>query len=198
MLQAMWSRPRPLVLAALTAVALTLVVPSVLAAPSKPLFVQDAKGDVTGKLDLQRLKIGIGTDDRLRAAVTFAGKVTPADMFVSSGPPGSVCLRIWTDNDADPKATRPDRLVCVTARTKTALRASVLRQEGPGLPERIGPATITASKSNRSLVISIAPGDLGSPARIRFALESTRPGCDRTSCIDTVPAAPATRRFRMR
>lgn len=194
----MGSPLRALVLAALSATALSFVTASVLAAPSKPVLVPDAKGDVSGKLDLQRLKLGIGTGDRLRAAVTFAGKVTPADMFVKSGPPGSVCLRVWTATNADPKSTRPDRLVCVTARTKNALRASVLRQEGLGLPERVGPASVTASKSERSFIISIAQSALGGPARIRYALESTRPGCDRTSCIDTVPAAPATRRFRLR
>ena len=194
----MGSPLRALVLAALSATALSFVTASVLAAPSKPVLVPDAKGDVSGKLDLQRLKLGIGTGDRLRAAVTFAGKVTPADMFVKSGPPGSVCLRVWTATNADPKSTRPDRLVCVTARTKNALRASVLRQEGLGLPERVGPASVTVSKSERSFIISIAQSALGDPARIRYALESTRPGCDRTSCIDTVPAAPATRRFRLR
>jgi len=194
----MGSPLRALVLAALSATALSFVTASVLAAPSKPVLVPDARGDVSGKLDFQRLKLGIGTGDRLRAAVTFAGKVTPADMLVKSGPPGSVCLRVWTATNADPKSTRPDRLVCVTARTKKALRASVLRQEGLGLPERVGPASVTASKSERSFIISIAQSALGGPARIRYALESTRPGCERTSCVDTVPAAPATRRFRLR
>ena len=188
---------RPLVVTALSATALSFVTASVLAAPSKPVLVPDATGDVSGKLDLQRLKLGIA-DGRLRAAVTFAGKVTPADMLVKSGPPGSVCLRVWTATNADPKSTRPDRLVCVTARTKNALRASVLRQAGPGMPERVGPASVTASKSGRSIIVSIAQSALGGPARIRYALESTRPGCDRTSCIDAVPATPATRRFRLR
>jgi len=189
---------RLLALTMLTAAALSLVAPAVLAAPSKPAIVRDAKQDVTGKLDVQRLKLSVGSDDRLRAVVTFVGKVTAADIRTTSGPPGSVCLRVWTAKDADPKAMRPDRLVCVTARTTRALRATVLRQEGTGLPQRVGSATIAASKTDRSFVISIAPGDLGGPESIRYALESTRPGCDRTSCIDTVPSAPATRRFRLR
>ena len=194
----MTSRLRALVLAAVSATALSLVVASVLAAPSKPVFVRDAKGDVSGKLDLQRLKLGLAANGRLRAAVTFADKVTPADLLAKSGPPGSVCLRVWTTADADPKSTRPDRLVCVTARTNTKLRASVLGQDDPGLPRRVGPASVASSKSGRSLILSIAQRRLGRPARIRYALESTQPGCDRTSCIDTTPAAPATRRFRLR
>jgi len=194
----MRSRPRLLVLVALTATVLSLVASSVLAAPSKPAIVRDAKGDVAGKLDLQRLKLSLGTDGHLRAAVTFAGKVTAADLRVKSGPPGSVCLRVWTAKDADPKSARPDRLVCVTSSAKDVLRGTVLRQDGPGLPQRVGPATITASKTDRSFVISVAPADLGDPALIHYALESTRPGCDRTSCVDTVPRAPETRRFRLR
>jgi hypothetical protein len=194
----MRSRVRALVLVAVSATALSFVAASVLAAPSKPAIVRDAKGDVGGKLDLQRLKLGLAANGRLRAVVTFAGKVTPADLFVKRGPPGSVCLRVWTAANADPTATRPDRLVCVTARTKNKLRAAVLRQNDPGLPKRVGRASVSASKSRRSLSVAITQRTLGRPARIRYALESTRPGCELASCIDTAPAAPATRRFRLR
>lgn len=194
----MWSRPRLLATAALPAVGLAVMASSVLAAPSKAIVVRDAKGDVEGRLDIQRLQVSLGADERLRVVATFAGKVSAADMLARSGPPGSVCLRVWTATDADPRSTRPDRLVCVTARTKRTLRATVLRQDGAGLPRRIGPATIAASKTSRSFIISLAQSDLGRPSRIRYALDSTRPGCDRTSCIDTVPGAPATRRFRLR
>lgn len=195
----MRSRPRPLVIAVLTATAaLASAVVPVLAAPSKPIVVRDARGDVTGTLDLQRFQLSLEEDRRLRAVVTFAGKVTAADMLARSGPPGSVCLRVWTAEDADPAAARPDRLVCVTARTRTALRATVLRQDGPGLPQRVGSAAITASKSDRSLIIRFAQSDLGAPQRIRYGLESTRRGCQRPSCVDRAPGGPATRRFRLR
>lgn len=194
----MRSRPRLLALAAPAVAALSVATVAVLAAPSKPIVVRDAKRDVTGKLDVQRLQLSLGSDRRLRAAVTFTGKVRAADMLTSAGPPGSVCLRVWTAKDADPRSTRADRLVCVTARTKHSLRASVLRQADADLPTPVGTAAVTMSRSRRSLIVRIAQSDLGRPARIRYALESTRPGCDRTSCIDTVPAAPATRRFRLR
>lgn len=193
----MRSHARALVPAAVGATALSLAVASVLAAPSKPVFVRDAKGDVSGKLDVQRLKLGLA-NGRLRAVVTFVDKVTPADLFVKSGPPGSVCLRVWTASNADPTATRPDRLVCVTARTRSKLRATVMRQDDPGLPTRVGRASVAASKSGRSIIVAIAQRRLGRPAHIRYALESTRPGCELASCIDTAPAAPATRRFRLR
>ncbi|MGH2840059.1 MAG: hypothetical protein ACRDKY_04450 [Solirubrobacteraceae bacterium] len=194
----MRSRARLAGLVSLTAAALALAVPTVAAAPSKPALIPDAKGDVTGKLDLQRVKLSVDSKKRLRVAVTFTAAVKPADMLATSGPPGSFCVRIWTDVQADPNNQRPDRLACVTARSRTALRGRVYEQDGPGLPETVANVGVSSSKSNRSFVIRITPESLGSPTRVRLAVESTRPGCERTSCIDTVPAAPTTRRFRLR
>ena len=122
----------------------------------------------------------------------------PRDLLADSGPPGSVCLRVWTAADADPRSTRPDRLVCVTARSASELRASVLEQRDAGLPRRVGSASVRRNASGRSLIVRISQSALGRPGRIRFAAESTRPGCERASCIDTAPAAPATRVFRLR
>jgi hypothetical protein len=107
-------------------------------------------------------------------------------------------VRVWTDPEADPAATRPDRLVCVTADKDAKLRAGVFQQPDSGLPRRAGPASVTANASGRSFVIRVSQSALGRPALIRYAIESTRPGCDRTSCIDTVPDAGAVRRFRLR
>lgn len=194
----MRSRLRLLGPATLTVAAMALAVPAVVAAPSKSTLLPDAKRDVTGKLDLQRVKLSVDSRKRLRVAVTFTGAVKPADMLAKSGPPGSVCVRIWTASDADPESMRPDRLACVTARSRTALRARVFKQDGPGLPERVATARVSRSKSNRSLIVRITPASLGDPVRVHIAVESTRPGCARTSCIDTVPAAPATRRFRLK
>lgn len=194
----MRSRLRLLSLAVLSATALVLAATSVLAAPSKSTLLPDVKTDVSGALDLQRAKLSVDSKKRLRVAVTFARAVKPADMLAKTGPPGSLCVRIWTLADADPKAMRPDRLACVTARSRTALRARVFKQDGPGAPVRVGRASLSRSKSRRSFVIRITPASLGGPRRVRLAIESTRPGCDRTSCIDTVPAAPTARRFRLR
>ncbi|MBA3329010.1 MAG: hypothetical protein H0T43_11985, partial [Solirubrobacterales bacterium] len=98
----------------------------------------------------------------------------------------------------DPRSTRPDRLVCVTARSADDLRASVLEQRGAGQPRRVASASVSRTRSARGLIIRVAQSALGRPERIRFAMESTRPGCERTSCIDTVPGAPSTRLFRLR
>jgi hypothetical protein len=109
-----------------------------------------------------------------------------------------VCLRLWTAPGADPRATRPDRLVCVTARSADELRASVLEQRDGGLPRRTGSASVRRTRSGRSVIVRVSQTALGRPQRFRYAVEATRPGCARATCVDTVPAAPATRTFRVR
>ena len=125
------SRAR-LVAAATLARGATLTVAVAFGAASKIVEITDAKGDVTGVLDLQRASLNLASDGRLRAVVTLARKVDPREMLAGTGPPGSVCVKVWTDEDADPAATRADRLVCVTARSSEELRASVFTQTGPG------------------------------------------------------------------
>lgn len=169
-----------------------------LAAVSPPVVVDDRRRDTSGALDLQRVALSRAADGRLRAVVTFTGRVTPRTLLASAGPPGSVCVRIWTAVDADPKAMRPDRLVCVTARSRDDLRAGVFEQDGPGLPERVATASVATTSTGRSMIIRFAQSALGMPARVRFAIESTRPGCERVTCIDTAPDAGATRVFRLR
>lgn len=169
-----------------------------LAAASKPVVLSDPKGDVGGPLDVRRAALSLPRDGRLRFVVSFASRVTPKALRATSGPPGSVCVRVWTDAEADPAATRPDRLVCVTSDKNGTLRAGVLEQRDAGLPRRVATATVAASASRRSLVVRVAQSALQRPALIRFGVESTRPGCTRTSCVDRVPDGGAVRRFRLR
>jgi hypothetical protein len=197
--QARRRRRAPLV-AALTAAALAAVAALALAAaaPSKPIVLSDATGDVSGTLDIQRASLRRTTDGRLRAVITFAAQIAPKSMLAKTGPPGSACLRIWTAPDADPRAMRPDHLVCVTPDRDDKLRAGVFEQRDAGLPRRIDHADVTTNASGRSIAVRFAHSALGRPALIRFAIESTRPGCERVSCIDTVPDRGVTRRFRLR
>jgi hypothetical protein len=188
--------PRPLLLAVLAAA--TLPVAAALAAPSKPIVFTDATADVSGPLDIQRAALSLASDGRLRFVLTFAAKVTPKTLLAKTGPPGSMCVRIWTDADADPAASRPDRLVCVSADKDAALRAAVYDQPDSALPRRTGAAAVTANKSRRSFVVRVAQSTLGRPALIRFAFEATRPGCDRISCVDNAPDGGDVRRFRVR
>lgn len=193
-------RRRALAAGSLGAAVCAVVVSAALAAaPSGSLVVTDRSGDVSSSpLDLTRVSLQRASDGRLRAAISFAARVTPRTMLASSGPPGSVCLRIWTSATADPKAMAPDRLVCVTARSADEFRGGVYEVAGAQLPKRLSGASVSRTASGRSVIIRFTQSSLARPQRIRFAVESTRPGCDRTSCIDTAPDAGATRTFRLR
>lgn len=191
-------RTRRFTVAAIATAICGLVVGVAFGAPSKTLVVGDAGNDVSGPLDLTRVSLQRGADGRLRAVVTFAEKLTPKTLLATSGPPGSACLRIWTNPDADPRAMRPDRLACVTARSEDELRGGVYEVTGTDLPKRLVDASVKRNASGRSIVIRFTQSSLGRPQRIRFAAESTRPGCERPSCIDTAPDKGAVRAFRLR
>jgi hypothetical protein len=194
------SRGRARLLAA-TGVAgatVAVVVCAAFAAGSKPVVLTDPGGDVNGPLDLKRVSLQRASDGRLRAAVSFAAKITPKTLLATSGPPGSACVRIWTVVDVDPAATRPDRLVCVTARSEDELRGGVYEVRGTELPKRLAGASVRRNTTGRNVVIRFTQSSLGRPRRIRFAVESTQPGCERPSCIDTLPDAGAVKTFRLR
>lgn len=189
---------RHVTIAGIATAACALVVSAAFAAASKTVVVSDPDDDVTSPLDLTRVSLQRGADGRLRAVVTFAEKLTPKALLATSGPPGSACLRIWTNPDADPQAMRPDRLACVTARSEDELRGGVYEVTGADLPKRLVDASVKRNASGRSIVIRFTQSSLGRPQRIRFAAESTRPGCERPSCIDTAPDKGAVRIFRLR
>ena len=184
--------------AGLSAAAGVVVVPSAIGAVSKPVVISDPSADVTGPLDLTRVSLQRAADGRLRATMSFAAKLTSASLLARTGPPGSVCLRVWTDPELDPAATRPDHLVCVTASSAKAFRGGVYDASGPLPPKRLADAPVTLSSSGRSIVIRITQSSLGRPKSLRFAGESTRPGCVAVSCIDTAPDGGAPQLFRLR
>ena len=184
--------------AALVAAAALIAATTAIAATSKPVVMSDPSDDVSGALDLQRVSLSLASDGRLRAVITLTGKIDPKTMLADSGPPGSVCLKVWTATDADPTAARADRLVCITASSDDDLRASVFEQREPGLPRRVVPAAVTVNDSKRSYILRVSQSALGRPELISFAVESTRPGCGRVSCIDQSPDDGKVRRFRIR
>jgi hypothetical protein len=175
-----------------------VVVSGALAAPSKTLVITDPKQDVGGALDLTRVSLQRTSDGRLRAVFSFADKVSPKTLLAGTGPPGSACLRIWTDADADPASMRPNRLACVTARTDDEFRGGVYEVTGAQLPKRLGDASVKQTASGQSIVLRFTQTSIGRPQRFRFAVEATRPGCERVTCIDTLPDGGAARTFRLR
>jgi hypothetical protein len=159
-------------------------------------IVRDARDAVVGGLDLTRVQLGRASDGRLRAALTLGGPWRARDLPAAEGPPGSLCLRLWTRRRAG-AAAPPDYLVCVTAdRRGRDLRASVLAEEAGEL-RRVGSATLARS-STRTVVVRFAQSGVGRPASVRFAAEATKPGCPRLDCVDTAPDAPATATLTLR
>lgn len=191
-------RARLLAATGVAGVSAAVAVCAAFAAASRPVVLSDPRADVNGPLDLARASLQRTPDGRLRAAVSFAAKITPKTLLASSGPPGSACLRIWTAAGADPAATRPDRLVCVTARSEDELRGGVYEATRPELPKRLADASVRRNRTGRNVVIRFTQSSLGRPRQIRFAVESTQPGCERPRCIDTLPDAGAVKTFRLR
>jgi hypothetical protein len=163
---------------------------------SKTAVQTDPAGDVAdGGLDLRRVSLGRGSDGRIRASLTMAEEWEASDLEARTGPPGSVCLRLWTASEAPDNP--PDYLVCVTAAGDDELRASVLRERPNQLPQRVGNAAISRS-SSRSVTLRFSQSVVGRPALLTFSGEASKAGCARVSCIDTAPDGRKVRRFRLR
>jgi hypothetical protein len=180
---------------ALAVAAGALAVPALAAAP-KPVVEKDAAGDVNGKLDLRQVVLARGTDGRLRVSLTLAAAWDADDLLSDSGPPGSLCLKLWTTSPANLDAA-PDRLVCVTAQSDGDLRGSILQQRPNQLPARIGAATVTRP-SERTVTIRFSQTAIGRPATLELQAETTRAGCPRGSCIDRAPEQGAALVLKLR
>lgn len=156
----------------------------------------DPKGDVSdGSLDLTRVSFKRDQSGRLQASLTLAQVWGARDLLASSGPPGSLCLKVWTTTV--PPDTTPDWLVCVTTDRTGALRGSILRQRPNKLPARTGGADAT-QPSDRTLTLRFSQTAVGRPATVYAAAEATRPGCTRGSCVDLAPDAPRYLTFKLR
>ena len=177
---------------ALAAGALAAAAPA--ATPGAAVVVRDPV-DTAGGLDLTRVQLGRAPDGRLRAALTLAAPWRMRDLPAHDGPPGALCLRMWTAGA--PPATFPDFLMCITADAGGRhLRGSILVERGGEL-QRVARATLARS-SLRTVVARFPQGAIGRPRRVRFAGEATSPGCPRPACVDTAPNAPAVATLTLR
>jgi hypothetical protein len=161
-----------------------------------PTVVKDPHDAIARAPDLTRVQLGMTSDGRLRAAITLAQPWVAKDLLASSGPPGSICLRLWTATK--PGSAPPDYLVCATAHQDgETLRASVLQTRAGEPLRRVDGATVGFT-SQRTMTMRFSQKAVGRPATIRFAAEATKPGCIRVSCVDTAPDAPKTATFKPR
>jgi len=157
------------------------------ASPGAAVVVADPP-DAPGGLDLTRVKLGRAADGRLRAAITLAAPWRMGDLPADDGPPGSLCLRMWTA--AKPPGAFPDRLLCITADARGRHMDAAVLVERDGALQRVAGATLARS-SDRTVVARFSQSAIGRPAAVRFAAEATPPGCASPACVDTAPNAPA-------
>lgn len=162
--------------------------------PDAPVVLRDAV-DTAGGLDLTRVQLQRASDGRLRAALTLAAPWRMRDLPAEEGPPGSLCLRMWTRTE--PVGAAPDYLLCITADARGRRMRGSLLVERDGELRRVAGARLARS-SVRTVVARFSQTAIGRPARIRFAAEATSPGCARVTCVDTAPNAPATATLTLR
>src|SRR4051794_6927476 len=192
-------RPRPaLALAALLGLALAgahAASAQVSAPPSAAAVVARDPADAAGGLDLTRVQLGRAADGRLRAALTLAAPWRMRDLPAGDGPPGSLCVRMWTQTG--PVDRFPDHLLCVTADAGGRHLTGSIMTETAGRLRRTATARLARS-SPRTVVARFAQSAIGRPDRVRFAGEATTPGCSQPACVDVAPNAPATATLTLR
>jgi hypothetical protein len=175
-------RFRLIAVAATAAASIALIV-AIVGLAASTATVRDPS-DTPVVLDIQSASI-TPRGSRLEARVTFYDAWGPEDLLAPSGPPGSICVDLWTKHT--PGDDAPDYLVCATARASNRLGANVLHDTGAGLPVRAD--TASASAAGRTLTLRWRAAAIGSPARLRYAAEATQTlGCKRPrGCVDRAP-----------
>ena len=129
------------------------------------------------------------TGDRLTHIIRFHAAVAPSNFrnaVDEHGPPGSVCINIWTRRT--PWEASPNFDVCVSADRERNLAASVSRLGSRGGVRRLGSASAELT-SNRRLVVRFDPDRIRRPAAYRWSVEVTtfERGCTRRGCKDFAP-----------
>ncbi len=137
------------------------------------------------------MQLGLAGDGRLRAVISLGDDLDPAQMISSTGPPASVCLRLWTI--LKPGSVPPDFLICVTAdKAGEKLHAVVSREQVDAQPKRVGTAQLSMASASQ-LTLKFGRSMVGGPRKnVYFAAEATKRACPRLSCVDTAPDAPRT------
>ena len=129
-------------------------------------------------------------NDRLAHIVRFHEGIGPRafrNALDEHGPPGSLCVNIWTQRT--PWEASPNFDVCVTAnRAGDDLVASVSRLGSRGSVRRRGPASAELT-SRRRLVIRFDPDLIRRPAAYRWSVQVTTfaRGCTARGCQDFAP-----------
>jgi len=129
-------------------------------------------------------------NDRLAHIIRFHTGVSPSDFqnaIDEHGPPGSVCVNIWTRRT--PWDASPNFDVCVTPnRDASDLRASVSKLSARGGVRKRGSASAELT-TRRRLIVRFDPDLIGRPNAYRWSVEATTfaRGCTTRGCKDFAP-----------
>ena len=140
------------------------------------------------------------SNDRLAHIVRFHERISPRSFrneVAEHGPPGSVCVNIWTRRK--PGEEGPNFDVCVVAdREASDLVASVSRLGPRGAVRRRGPASAELT-SRRRLVVRFDPDLIRRPRAYRWSVNVTtfESGCTRRGCQDFAPRRGRTMRTEL-
>jgi hypothetical protein len=130
------------------------------------------------------------SNDRLAHVIRFHGRVSPGtfrNAIAEHGPPGSVCVNIWTGRT--PGDASPNFEVCVSGnRKRDHLIASVSKLGPRGGVKQVGNASAQLT-SRRRLVVRFDPDLIRRPAAYRWSVQSTtfERGCPSRGCQDVAP-----------
>ena len=174
----------------LLALAIALATPGVAPAQDGADAVSDGD-DSSSRADIASARAAHDrSNDRLAHIVRFHNRIGPRafrNAIDEHGPPGSVCINIWTRRT--PWEASPNFEVCVTAeRDQEGLIGSVSRLGSRGSVRRRGPASAQFT-SGRRLVVRFDPDLIRRPAAYRWSLQTTTfaRGCTARGCQDFAP-----------
>ena len=130
------------------------------------------------------------SNDRLAHIIRFHAGISPGDLknaIDEHGPPGSVCINIWTGRT--PWEASPNFDVCVTADSAANDLVASVSKLGPRGGVRKRGAASAELTSRRRLVVRFDPDLIRRPAAYRWSVEVTTfaRGCTSRGCKDFAP-----------
>jgi hypothetical protein len=129
------------------------------------------------------------TADQIVHVVTAYDAFSPSDLLNRDGPPGSICINVWTTRE--PGEDAPNYDVCATSdRRGRVYRASIARHTRS--VRRVGTAVVEQASPTR-LEIRFDPDRIRRPRSYRWVTQTATfgEGCDDpTGCEDFAPDRP--------
>lgn len=157
--------------------------------------------DSKSRVDIAQARAAFDrANDRLAHIIRFHRPISPRNFrnaVAEYGPPGSVCINVWTTRT--PGDASPNFDVCVSGnRARNRLVASVSRLGAGGSVRRVGNASAQLTSARR-MVVRFDPDLIRRPAGYRWSINVTtfERGCTRRGCRDAAPKRGSTRRMRI-